>query len=294
MLKFSGILLRVALLLLTTAVTACSGATFFLANAPNPFGSFRRTADVAYGAEQRQRLDVYVPKRGARGPVVIFWYGGSWTMGTKSQYAFVGAALAARGYLTVIPDYRLYPEVKFPQLMDDGARAVAWVHQHAQEFGGDPDRLVLMGHSAGAHMATMLAVNRSYLQKVGVAPQSIAALIGLSGPYGLEPNDDTLRTIFGPPNTPVDYRPLLQPMNGAPPALLLHGQDDTVVYAEYAQKMAAALEQHGVSAQVHIYPHRGHADTIASFAVLARGRTPALNQTVEFLDSLSAQTGPSH
>ena len=123
------------------ALLGCSGFNFFVANAPNAFGSFRRSSNLAYGDDARQTLDVYAPKRPERRPVVIFFYGGTWSAGKKSDYAFVGAALAERGYVTVIPDYRLYPEVKFPTFVEDGARAVAWAQQHARDFGGDPDRL---------------------------------------------------------------------------------------------------------------------------------------------------------
>jgi acetyl esterase/lipase len=136
-----------SLFLCAAALVGCGGFSFFVANAPNAFGSFRRSSDLSYGDDARQRLDVYAPRRPEHRPVVIFFYGGTWSAGRKSNYAFVGAALAERGYVTVIPDYRLYPEVRFPAFVEDGARAVAWVQQHARDFGADPDRLVLMGHS---------------------------------------------------------------------------------------------------------------------------------------------------
>src|SRR3569833_1942822 len=203
---------RVAIAAMAGALSACSAITFGIANAPAAFGPFERKADIAYGSDARQKLDVYVPKparesreaegvrsRAAARPVVIFWYGGSWQSGSKSDYRFVGAALADRGYITVLPDYRLYPEVKFPGFLDDAAHAVAWVQQHAQEFGGDPHRIVLMGHSAGAHSAAYLALNHEFLAKRGANPDWLAGLVGLSGPYVLEPNTRTLNRIIAPP-----------------------------------------------------------------------------------------------
>jgi acetyl esterase/lipase len=284
---------RLGAVLLTATLAACSGFSFFVANAPNTFGSFKRTGDLAYGSDARQRLDVFAPKgaSAATHPIVVFFYGGSWTMGRKSEYAFVGAALAARGFVTVIPDYRLYPQVRFPLFMDDAARAVTWVQQHAKEFGGDPERLVLMGHSAGAHMAALLALNDAYLVKAGIRPHTILGLVGLSGPYALDPNTDALRTIFASPFGPADWQPVRFASTRAPPALLLHGLDDELVYAMHTEKLRDALSAQGVPVETHLYPGRGHADTIASFTLVARFRTPALEQTVEFLRRVTAENG---
>jgi len=224
---------------------------------------------------------------------VIFFYGGTWSAGKKTNYAFVGAALAERGYVTVIPDYRLYPAVRFPAFVEDGARAVAWVQQHAREFGGDPDRLVLMGHSAGAHIAALLALNPGYLAAAGVHPHSVVGFIGLSGPYALVPDTDTLHDIFGAPYVPNDWQPVHFADRTAPPTLLLHGADDKVVYSAHTEKLRDALLAQGVEVETHLYPGRGHADTIASFAVVARYRTPALKQTLAFLGRVSAAVRPS-
>lgn len=167
-------------------------------------------------------------------------------------------------------------------------RAVAWAQQHAREFGGDPERIVLMGHSAGAHMAAMLALNPHYLTGAGVSPRSIVALVGLSGPYALDPNTDTLRTIFASPYTPDDWQPVHFASDHAPPTLLLHGLDDDVVHSTHAVKLRDALLAHGSSVETHLYPNRGHAATVASFSVVARWRTPALEQTLAFLKRVAA------
>jgi acetyl esterase/lipase len=270
------------------ALTGCSGLGFFVANAPNSVGSYHRTADQSYGNEARQRLDVYSPKRSSLRPVVVFFYGGTWSGGKKSDYSFVGAALAGQGYLTVIPDYRVYPEVRFPVFIEDGAKAVAWVQHHARELGADPDRIVLMGHSAGAQIAALLALNPAYVTAAGVHPDSIAAFIGLSGPYALDPDTDTLHAIFGKPYTPADWQPVRFAHRSAPPALLLHGLNDKIVYSSHTLQLRDALLAQGDEVETHFYPGRGHADTIASFSVVARLRTPALKQTVSFLNHITA------
>lgn len=278
------------------ALSACSAITFGIANAPAAFGLYERKADIPYGTDARQKLDVYMPKPGqddsssaapAR-PVVIFWYGGSWERGSKSDYRFVGAALADRGYVTVLPDYRLYPEVKFPGFLDDAAHAVAWVQQHAQEFGGDPHRIVLMGHSAGAHTAAYLALNHEFLAKRGANPDWIAGLVGLSGPYVLAPNTRTLNRIFAAPWGESDWQPLRFVDAQAPPTFLAHGLDDSLVSVAQTEKLRDALVAKGVRVETELYPDTGHAATIAGFSKAARGSAPTLDQAVAFLGTLTS------
>jgi predicted esterase len=126
-----------------------------------------------------------------------------------------------------------------------------------------------------------------------VRPHSIAGLIGLSGPYALAPDTATLHTIFGPPYTPSDWQPLHFAGRTAPPTLLLHGADDKVVYSAHTEKLRDALLSQGVEVETHVYPGRGHADTIASFTVVARYRTPALKQSLTFLGRITAGVRPS-
>ncbi|MBS0420333.1 MAG: alpha/beta hydrolase [Proteobacteria bacterium] len=276
-------LLIAAVALTLGALAGCSGFSYFVANAPAAFGSFHRTRNLAYGREARQRLDVYAPQDTATHPIVVFFHGGSWTTGEKSQYEFMGAALATRGYITVVPNYRLYPEARFPTFVEDSARVVAWVREHAHELRGDADQIVLMGHSAGAHMAAMLALNSDYIERAGVPQHSIVGLVGLSGPYALDPNSDTLRTIFAAPYTAADWRPVNFVTDRAPPALLLHGLADDVVSPTHTEKLRDALLSHNARVETHFYPGRGHADTAASFTLIARFRTTALQDTLAFL-----------
>ncbi len=272
-----------AALAIPVVIAACGGLAFTAANAPAWFGDFERDANRAYGAADRQRLDVYAPPGARDRPIIVFWYGGSFENGRKSQYRFVGAALAEAGYVVVIPDYRLYPEVKFPGFVEDGAAALEWVVSHADGIGGDAGRIYLAGHSAGAHLAGMVAYDTSYLEKRGLKPGVVKGFIGLSGPYALDPDSDTLRTIFGAPYSHADWQPTQFVKPGAPPALLLHGDADTVVWVSHSRRMADALTAAGVPVTLKTYAGRGHRDTVAAFTPVAPRTLPVLAEIRRFV-----------
>jgi acetyl esterase/lipase len=146
------------------------------------------TTSIAYAEGARHTLDVCRPKSATAAPIIVFFYGGGWRSGSKRTYRYVAKALARRGYVAVLLDYRIYPQVRYPDFLDDGALAVRWVKDNAKRFGGDPQKIFLMGHSAGAHIAAMLAIDATWLQKVGLVPgRDIAGLIGISGPYDFLP-----------------------------------------------------------------------------------------------------------
>jgi acetyl esterase/lipase len=294
MLRPGWILSGLGMVAMAAVTSACSSVQYFIANAPAAFGAYDRKTNLKYGEDARQRLDVYQP-RGAQAdrPVVIFWYGGSWLRGERSQYRFVGAALAERGFVTVLPDYRLFPNVRFPGFVDDGARAVAWVQQHAREFGGDPNRIVLMGHSAGGHMAAFLAFNHESLERAGAKPESIVGLVGLSGPYALEPNSRVLHEIFANPYTEADWQPVRFVDASSPPALLVHGSKDGVVSVEHTRELSEALRKNNVHVETQILDGRGHADSVAPFTLVLRYRAPVLEETVQFIESVTSQSDPS-
>jgi acetyl esterase/lipase len=283
------ILAATALILL---ISGCGNSEFLVANAPTVFSRVDRRVDLAYGTDQRQKLDVYAPRGAVNRPVVIFWYGGSWIEGSKANYRFVGTALANLGFVAVLPDYRLYPQVTFPGFDEDGARAVAWVEQHAAEFGGDPTRIVLMGHSAGGHTAAFLAFNHAFLERFGANPKHIVGLVGLSGTYVFVPDSDVLRAAFPPPFTENDWQPIRFVDARSPPTLLLHGLADREVLPQEAVELQEALEQAHVRVEMHMFPHRGHADTVAPFAWVARWRTPVVDEVAAFIHSVSAD--PAH
>jgi len=266
-----------SLLGLTTA--ACSKLEFVAANVPASFGSHKRRTDIAYGTDPQQQLDVYLPDGEAVSPrpLVVFFYGGRWETGDKAEYRFVGAALAALGYVAVLPNYRHYPRVKMPGFMDDAARGALWALEHAAELGADPGRFFLMGHSAGAHMAALVTLDRRYFLATGGPVPHITGVIGLSGPYDFLPlTDPDLKDMFGP----AALYPQSQPINfvraDAPPMLVVQGLKDDAVWPKNAINLAAALRAKGVPVTLKLYPKVSHADTIAALSIPARGRAPTL------------------
>ena len=291
--RYRALLSILGATLILACLSACSSLAFFAANAPTAFTHLDRQINLAYGADPRQKLDVYMPRNALNRPVVIFWYGGSWQEGSKSNYRFVGTALARLGFVAVLPDYRLYPQVVFPLFDEDGARAVAWVEQHIEEFGGDSKRIVLMGHSAGGHTAAFLALDHAFLERFGAQSADIVGLIGLSGPYALVPDSDELRAAFAAPYSDKDWQPIQFVDSRAPPTLLLHGLSDTEVLPRETIELRDALARANVRVEMHLFPHRGHDDTVAPFALWARWRTPIVKEVAAFVRSLSAKPAAS-
>ena len=243
---------------------------------------------VAFGDDPRLKLDVWVPKqRSARpSPVVIFLYGGGWVSGERRDYGFVGRAFAARGFVTVIPDYRLVPTVRFPTFIEDAARAVRWAQDHAASFGGDPRRIDLSGHSAGAYIVAMLSLDRHYLADAGVDPAIIRAAALVSGPYDFYPfTEQRGRDALGNWPRPRETQPIHFVRRDAPPMLLMHGTADTVVRPRNSERLAAALKAAGASAELRLYPGKSHIDTIKSLSPLFRGTTSALADSVAFFNA---------
>lgn len=218
--------------ILLAALAGCSPLR--LVNSIAPDHGFEVAQGIVYGQEKRQALDIYYPEvTHLEAPVIVFFYGGSWRRGDRQRYRFVGQALSSRGYITVIPDYRLYPEVQFPAFVEDGAASVAWIKKNiAQSENG----IVLIGHSAGAHLAALLALDESYLRDKGIGPDSVIGMIGLAGPYAFEPERyRRFKPIFASA-VPADIsQPISHVRGDAPPLLLLHGADDRVVLPLHSQ-----------------------------------------------------------
>ena len=257
----------------------CSPAT--LLNATVSRQGFTRETDIAYGPDPRQKLDLYRPERPRPdGKTVIFFYGGSWDSGSKSDYLFVAQALAAGGYTVVIPDYRLYPEVRFPAFVEDGAQAVRWT---AERFG--TDNLFVMGHSAGAHIALLLAVDTPYLKAAGVDRLKLAGVLGLSGPYDFLPlKSSRLIEIFGGANN-RDIEAITFARAPLPSALLIHGMADTTVYPRNSEHLAAAWRAAGAPVELKLYPDVGHIDVVAAMSGLLSGRAPTRVDVLAYLDA---------
>jgi acetyl esterase/lipase len=251
--------------------------------APMPF-RIQLTQSIAYAERSRHRLDVCRPRGAAAAPVIIFFYGGAWQGGYKELYRYVAKALARRGYVAVVPDYRIYPEVCYPDFLDDGAQVVRWVKDNIARFGGDPDKLFLKGHSAGAHIAAMLSIDARWLGKVGLDPRrDIAGLIGIAGPYDLMPlRDEKLKVIFGGVNRP-ETQPIFHVAPGAPPALLMTGGRDRLVEPGNSVRLAARLVAAGNTATVLTYRRIGHFIIIAAVAPFLRFLVPVMRDLDAFI-----------
>ena len=260
-------------------LSGCSPAT--LLNATVPRTGYTLQPDIAYGPRPRHKLDLYRPdKPRADGKAVIFFYGGSWDSGSKSDYLFVAQALTASGYTVVIPDYRIYPEVRFPAFVEDGAQAVRWTSDHVAS-----NKLFVMGHSAGAHIALLLMTKTPYLQQAGVDRMKLPGVIGLSGPYDFLPlSSAKLIDIFGSANNP-DMEAITFAKAPLPPALLIHGTADDTVYPRNSEHLAAAWRKAGAPIELKLYPGVGHVDVIASFADLLEARAPARADVLAWLDA---------
>jgi acetyl esterase/lipase len=255
-------------------------------NALSPRDGILLTRDIAYANGPRHTLDVYAARvAGAPAPVLVFFYGGGWASGSKEMYRFVGAALAARGLMVVVPDYRLYPDVRFPAFMDDAVAAVAWVHRNATKFGGDPHRLFLMGHSAGGQIAALLALDASYLQTVSLSPRrDLCGVIGLAAPYDFLPLAGELKEIFAA-GTEWRSQPINYSSAQGPPLLLLTGREDTTIDPGNTLRFSARLRAVGAVVRDELYPDVGHLTLIAAFAGTLTFLAPAREATLRFVAS---------
>lgn len=261
-------------------------------NALTPEDSFVKTSDIAYGEDPRQRLDVYVPRQPHEdAPVVVFFYGGSWNSGDRGDYRFVGEALASQGIVTVLADYRLYPQVRYPLFLEDGARAVAWTRAHIHEFSGNPERLFLMGHSSGAYNASMLALDARWLGAVGMSPAELRGWIGLAGPYDFLPiKNPEVRPVFFWPDSPPQSQPIRHVSHRAPPALLIAASRDGLVDpARNTGGLARKLRESGVAVQDLYFARPGHATLVASLSRPLRWLAPVLDQVVAFIRHTPSQ-----
>jgi acetyl esterase/lipase len=274
--------------LLALPLAACSNITFLAANVPASLERYEASRDLSYGEDPRQRLDVYRPQGTEQNerakPVIVFFHGGRWSFGEKEQYKFVGAALAGRGFVAMLPNYRLYPQARLAQFGDDAARAIAWAREHAHEYGGDPRRLFVMGHSAGAHLAALVTLDASWLARHGVASEDLAGAIGLAGPYDFLPfTDEDIRDMFGPEAQYRRSQPIAFARPDAPPLLLMHGLRDDTVWVKNTRNLAAALDAAGARYAVRYYDRLGHGDLVGALSLPLRRRAPVLDDIALFV-----------
>ncbi len=267
---------------LQAAAAACRPVAWL--DALTPHVGMRSRCDIAYGAHPRQRLDLHLPP-GTPRALVVFFYGGSWQDGDRRDYRFVSKALASLGCATVVPDYRVFPDTAFPGFMADAAAAVAWAHARSPSLGVDPRRLFLMGHSAGAHIAVLLATDPDYLRALGSPGRVLAGAIGLAGPYDFLPlRDPMLERVF-PEATRHASQPLHFVRGGEPPLLLASGRRDRTVDPGNSARMAARLRAVGSPVVERYYPGIGHLLVLAALGAPLRRLAPTLRDVAAFIDA---------
>jgi acetyl esterase/lipase len=278
-------------LAMLSVLSACSPVTVL--NALAPKSGITETRDVRYAPGDRHTLDIYAPQAEASVPVVVFIYGGGWKDGNKAEYRFVAAALAARGYLTVVPDYRLYPQVRFPTFLQDNAAAVTWTKTNIARYGGDPHRVFLMGHSAGAYNVAMLTLDKQWLGAQGLDPdRDIKGTIALAGPYDFLPlHDPELDDIFAPAGDLRLSQPITFARGNAPPMFLAAGTADTTVLPKNTEHLAAAIRADGGTVEERLYPGVNHVKIIGAMAGLLHWLAPSMADATAFLDR---HTGKRH
>jgi len=245
---------------------------------------------IAYGDDARQKLDIYLPKQNAVGAsaVLIFFHGGSWHDGEREGYGFLGRAFAARGFVTVIADYRKAPSVRFPAFVQDTASAIAWVHANIAKYDGDADRIFVMGHSAGAHIAMMTALDPQWLAANNLTPDVIKGLIGLAGPYDFLPlTSDSSKIALGQWPDLKETQPITYARGDAPPLLLLTGDKDTVVKPRNSKILSEKIQALGGQQQLRIYPDVDHADIIMAVARPFRQKAAIVTDVVNFIKAHS-------
>jgi acetyl esterase/lipase len=251
---------------------------------PKDAGAEIAARDAAFGPDPRQRLDVYRPTNAAGPlPIIVFVYGGSWKKGDKSDYGFVGHALAARGYVVAIADYRLMPEHVFPAFAEDAAGAIAWAAREGATFGGDTSRIFAMGHSAGGYNLAQAILDKRFLAAAGCDPSVLRAVALMAAPLDFLPLDSpTTIAAFGKAPDLAQTQPVTFARADAPPFLLMTGTADTTVMPKNSRSLAKKLADAGAVSELKEYEGVSHVGIMLSLAKPFRGSPPALEDALAF------------
>ena len=244
---------------------------------------------ISYAGGSRGKLDVYVRQNpSANAPVIMFVYGGAWSRGERWEYDFVGRALAARGFVVVIPDYRLVPDVTYPAFLYDIAVAAKWVETNISTFGGSPDKLYMAGHSAGAYNAVMMGLDPTFFREAGCSLK-VRGIAGLAGPYDFYPFEfNEVRAAFGYAVNPEGTQPVRLVNSDAPPMFLAAGNLDLIVKTDNTTALAAKLREYNVPVDERYYDGIGHMEIVTALGAMMRWRAPVLDDMVNFYASLGA------
>ncbi len=243
------------------------------------------TRTIRFADGKRGLLDVYAPKGIVGAPMVVFFYGGGWESGDRADYRFAAMALAKRGFVVVVPDYRLYPEVRYPDFLFDAAKSLRWARRNAEEFGGDPGMVTIVGHSAGAYIAAMLALDKRWLDAQTLA--ALVAVVGIAGPYDFLPlHSPVLERIFAPAGGDLKTsQPIAHARGDAAPMLLLSGLADKTVRPDNSRRLAARVKMLGGDARTRFYERIDHALVLGAFSPLLRPLASTLHDTVAFIEA---------
>ena len=261
----------------------------------------RNHMDIRYGDDYWQKMDIYLPDDTTHTdlPVLLFAHGGAWTHGYKEWLGLMAPVIVETPAIFVSVSYRLAPEYKFPAQAEDVARAVRWTYEHIGEYGGDPHRIFLCGHSAGAHLAALVALDEKYLAAEGVPAEAVAGVVGLSGPYDVallredagwcwfagwyfvEPTFGEKAENWEAASAPRFASP------AAPPFLLLYADGDIPHLAAQAYRLSSALAREGVRAPVHKIAGRNHYTIIFN---VGKDDDPTTAAVLDFIDKRRAAT----
>ena len=283
-------MLRIVALSILLILQGCSGTALFIANTIASLGDHKVERDIAYGELEDEVLDIYLPDAEGEKPVVVFFYGGCWGAClhyTRESYEFLAEAFTDEGYIVIVPDYPHYPDLLYEDIMRSAARVIDWVDANIGDYGGDAAHMLLSGHSAGAHMAAMLALDERWLVN-GTRSASLTGFIGFAGPYDFLPfTDDYQYELFGP----EEKFDASQPINFVDgieiPMLLLHGKDDTRVRPKNSKNLAASLQVFESDVELKLYDDIDHTGLLASLATPYRERRPVMQDIRKFLSERS-------
>lgn len=266
-------------------LSGCTKLIFATANTATLTFDGDAIEDIAYGDMARQRLNIYVPENtsGQPRPVVVFFHGGRWSFGSKDQYEFVGTRLASMGYVAVLPNTRLYPEVKFPTFVEDAAAAVAWVQANIARYGGS-QQLFISGHSSGAHIGALLVADERYLKNAAGSAERINGFIGMAGPYDFTPKADDLRDMFGPPEQFPDMVVSHYIDGNEPPFALMYSKNDDTVHIRNLNKLKARIEEKRGQVETYLYEDGGHAGTVAALSWANPAGLPVAEDIRRFIE----------
>ena len=280
------------LALMACLCSACSPIKVL--NTLVPESGYELGSDVEYGSHPRQKLDIYLPKNpktsdakksDALKKVIIFYYGGNWDSGERADYKFAAEALASLGHIVVVPDYRVYPDVLFPEFMADPSAAAKWVKANIKKYNGDVNKVFLTGHSAGAHIVVMMAINAEYLAKESLKPSDFAGVIGLAGPYDFLPlTSDRLKTIFGPEAVQWKSQPINFVDGKNPPLYLAIGTKDNTVWPRNSINLAKKIKDNNGLVEVVEFASYSHIDMVTKLAKPLRGNGDLLKSVAAFIN----------